>query len=665
MRSDRFQHAAHSPASRSRAGGLAVRSAMAGIRLVSFNVLSPVLAPLHLAPGSEAHDWPRRRARVADHVARLEPDVVCLQEVEVADSLCAMASEALASASGSGVGWVAAPRANASRTDGCSLMWRADRLKLVDWCHIVLGLDVEPASGVQTRGNVALAAVFRIAGDRRSAPAHISVVTTHLLFNPRRSDVKLAQLWGAVAGGEALRRRCGLSASSAPMVVCGDFNSTPDSAVYEMCVSPAGLVELEGQLVGAGSGQAAATRRPPAAAARLGLRGRASFRFRPADAWARRPLQLWVLDALSAPRAEVRPAPTNTSRRGRGGRAKARPGPRESHEAEGPLRAAAAAGRAAGLPGPGLSTSASGRGAAMAAFASAVFRSKTLRRRISVLGGPELVRAAKVASLQPPLAPGASSTSSEWTKPSRAAAIGPGAARGEGSSAAAAPVAAATGSRSSEARHRGGSEPAAEGTGAAAGAGAGHGCVWGVSDGGTGRWPSDPGIAVTAGGAAIAGSLVGGSVALVGRTAFPLAPGALGDTVKILPPGQASRRSVGARWAAGVSLRLPLELGRGFVSAMDAGTGRGVPQEPAFTMFGNDNASRTCVDYVMLERGAPLRVTGRKLPPGPEELMRTGLPSPAHPSDHVALCLDLELGRWKRESPSGGHAPSARRARRR
>ena len=170
----------------------------------------------------------------------------------------------------------------------------------------------------------------------------------------------------------------------------------------------------------------------------------------------------------------------------------------------------------------------------------------------------------------------------------------------------------------------------------------------------------------------------GGAVALSGRTGFALAPGALGASFKVRPPagrdeggggrwhGRRPRLRSGGiiAWPEGTLLRLPTEVGRGFVSAMSGGTAwRGSSTgEPAFTMFAEGSGGKTCVDYIFVERGVPLRVVGRR----PMPRMTADLPTHSHPSDHLPLCADLQLG-WGSASPgscggSGGGGGGARSA---
>lgn len=82
------------------------------------------------------------------------------------------------------------------------------------------------------RANVAIVAKFRL---KNSPFSELVVATTHLLYNPRRQDVRLAQVQVLLAeidrvayqGIDELRRTRYL-----PIILTGDFNFQPNTAPY-------------------------------------------------------------------------------------------------------------------------------------------------------------------------------------------------------------------------------------------------------------------------------------------------------------------------------------------------------------------------------------------------------------------------------------------------
>jgi len=77
----------------------------------------------------------------------------------------------------------------------------------------------------------------RLQGGRRVVqpkprPQNLLIANTHIHWDPSMSDVKLMQVQFLVEELMMLRTR--LKDPTLPMVVCGDFNSTPSSAVYQL-----------------------------------------------------------------------------------------------------------------------------------------------------------------------------------------------------------------------------------------------------------------------------------------------------------------------------------------------------------------------------------------------------------------------------------------------
>lgn len=79
------------------------------------------------------------------------------------------------------------------------------------------------------RDNVGLVLLLRPI-DSNGSFANICVANTHLLYNPRRGDIKLAQL--ALLLAEINQVAQLPDGGICPVVLCGDFNSVPWSPLY-------------------------------------------------------------------------------------------------------------------------------------------------------------------------------------------------------------------------------------------------------------------------------------------------------------------------------------------------------------------------------------------------------------------------------------------------
>ena len=133
------------------------------------------------------------------------------------------------------------------KPEGCAIMFKRSRLSLVS-SHPLEYL--RPGDALLDRDNVGLVVLLRPADTAATGQPDPSdffcVANTHLLYNPRRGDIKLAQL--AILLAEISRLSRLPDGSSNPVVVCGDFNSVPWSPLY--CFLTQGSLEFKGLPIG-------------------------------------------------------------------------------------------------------------------------------------------------------------------------------------------------------------------------------------------------------------------------------------------------------------------------------------------------------------------------------------------------------------------------------
>lgn len=212
--------------------------------LMSHNVLADYLAQRHseLYRGI-SHDkieWEARFRRIVEQIQTQDPDILCLQEVQNNHYLTHFCPQLEAL----GYAGQYKQRTEDDKLDGCAIFYKTDKFELVDTSSVEY---YQPGVSVLDRHNVALLAKFRPRPSRKSKyDHHFCVATTHLLYNPRGHDIKLAQSAVllaeldrfAYAGKERSRH------SYYPVILTGDLNLTPDSFVYNFLEQ--GLCQYEG-----------------------------------------------------------------------------------------------------------------------------------------------------------------------------------------------------------------------------------------------------------------------------------------------------------------------------------------------------------------------------------------------------------------------------------
>ena len=148
------------------------------------------------------------------------------------------------------------------KQDGCATFWQDDKFVLQ---RIVPVEYLIPGVSVLDRDNVALLVLLRprdaasndAGSDVTRDAANVCVANTHLLFNPRRGDVKLAQAMVLMAEIEKLSfvqhvQKTG-QGKYCPVLLCGDFNCEPFCDLYKFFGR--GFLDYEGLLMRTMSGQ--------------------------------------------------------------------------------------------------------------------------------------------------------------------------------------------------------------------------------------------------------------------------------------------------------------------------------------------------------------------------------------------------------------------------
>ncbi|KAI9017498.1 Endonuclease/exonuclease/phosphatase [Gaertneriomyces semiglobifer] len=196
--------------------------------LMSFNCLAPSLVRpneyLYRSQmreyGRSVVDWETRRGNILRELQERSCDVLCLQEIDsdIYESGYRREIENLGY-SGTYV------RCTGTKVDGVAIYVKADKLQIVEARHV----QFHPH-----KDNVGIAMILNVPTlDRK-----ICVATTHLLFNPKRGDIKLAQIMTFMSHVKDLVDEHERSSeSNIPLLFCGDLNLNPGSFLYNFIIS--------------------------------------------------------------------------------------------------------------------------------------------------------------------------------------------------------------------------------------------------------------------------------------------------------------------------------------------------------------------------------------------------------------------------------------------
>ncbi|KAF5188067.1 Carbon catabolite repressor protein 4-like protein [Thalictrum thalictroides] len=198
--------------------------------ILSYNILADYLALkhrrelyFHIPP--YVLDWEWRKKKILFELGLWSPDIMCLQEVDRFTDL----EEELKNHGYSGI-W---KMRTGIAVDGCAVFWRTARFRLVHEESIEYNKH-------ELRDNVAQICVLESrsqnSADIRSdslpqssdGANQVVICNTHVLYNPRRGEIKLGQVRVLLDRAHAVSKLW----NDSPVIICGDFNCTPKSPLY-------------------------------------------------------------------------------------------------------------------------------------------------------------------------------------------------------------------------------------------------------------------------------------------------------------------------------------------------------------------------------------------------------------------------------------------------
>jgi len=224
-------------------------------KVMNWNVLADLYATESAYPYCEkwALSWTWRKHLILKELKSMAADIITLQEVQK-DAYDDWFRPQLAEAGFEGIFQQKKRDPIFHRgkytAEGCATFYKSTRFKRLDKqvidydklsanevrCVITDPQNVDKGLQRLSKGNIALAVTLE---DLHIKTTHSSqatgpngghvlcVVNTHILCDPGSADVKL---WQAHLLLQTLKQS---NCRSMPMLICGDFNSTPESAVYE------------------------------------------------------------------------------------------------------------------------------------------------------------------------------------------------------------------------------------------------------------------------------------------------------------------------------------------------------------------------------------------------------------------------------------------------
>ncbi|TYH98332.1 hypothetical protein ES332_A12G302500v1 [Gossypium tomentosum] len=210
--------------------------------IVSYNILGVENAAKHpdlyLNVPRKFLKWDRRKDLICKEVNHYNADILCFQEVDRFKDL----DDLLHENGFKGVYKVLTGDA----CDGCALFWTEKKFTLLHEDNIEF-------QDFDLRNNVAQFCVLKMNRHQSESSSHakpskkrqmrsrrLLVGNIHVLFNPNRGDIKLGQVRLFLEKAYKLSQEWG----NIPVILVGDFNSIPQSAMYQFLASSVLNIQL-------------------------------------------------------------------------------------------------------------------------------------------------------------------------------------------------------------------------------------------------------------------------------------------------------------------------------------------------------------------------------------------------------------------------------------
>ncbi|XP_036926867.1 protein angel homolog 2 isoform X1 [Sturnira hondurensis] len=219
--------------------------------VMSYNILSQNLlednSHLYRHCRRPVLHWSFRFPNILKEIKHFDADVLCLQEVQE-DHYGTEIRPSLES-----LGYHCEYKIRTGKKpDGCAICFKHSKFSLLSVNPVEF---YRPDVPLLDRDNVGLVLLLQPKIPSGTCPA-ICVANTHLLYNPRRGDIKLTQLAMLLAEISSVAHQ--KDGGFCPVVMCGDFNSVPGSPLYSFIKE--GKLNYAGLAIGKVSGQEQSSR---------------------------------------------------------------------------------------------------------------------------------------------------------------------------------------------------------------------------------------------------------------------------------------------------------------------------------------------------------------------------------------------------------------------
>ena len=201
-------------------------------RVVQYNILSDSLLPISTKIVEDdlvklPHlSWEKRSKKILSELKTLNADLISICEFERDENF-------IKELNSYGYEFAFKPRTG-KHSEGCAIVWKNEKYELIDLFSIAFNMNKNEnnISEVYNRDNIAIIGILKL----KEIPNTIILFSTaHIVFNVKRGDIKLGQIYQLVTALEELRAKYEDELKNKVYIIFGsDLNSTPKSGIYKL-----------------------------------------------------------------------------------------------------------------------------------------------------------------------------------------------------------------------------------------------------------------------------------------------------------------------------------------------------------------------------------------------------------------------------------------------
>ena len=204
------------------------------IRIMSYNILAPSLLfssvrlPEEILEFNEIYQWPYRSKLIIEIILKLQIDIICFQELEEEDN-----EDFLNKLKENNFDYRFKKRPKQNKIElkeGCGIFYNINKFELIESFELEYKCK---DSFIVNKENVAIFILLKNKIEYKNAKNNdlLLIVCSHLLFNDKRGDIKLGQIYELQKSISAIKIK--YKQFNIRIIFCCDLNSTEISNIYE------------------------------------------------------------------------------------------------------------------------------------------------------------------------------------------------------------------------------------------------------------------------------------------------------------------------------------------------------------------------------------------------------------------------------------------------